>query len=137
MTLFLLRSVSCYPPNMRSPRHEASTNNHEYPPPRSPSPPTLTYHPQILPQVIPTPSLVESVAGAAHYSGVKVNSGSGIHHRRRSSTALEQHTELKEEHGYVMKDLVELYCCRPTPEIFERSWTKDATFEVNNVSNLG
>ncbi|KAJ2917231.1 hypothetical protein MD484_g3168, partial [Candolleomyces efflorescens] len=28
-----------------------------------------------------------------------------------------------------MDDLKELYCCRPTREIFERSWRKDAIFE--------
>lgn len=118
----------CPLPNMPSPR-QASIDNHEYPPPRPPSPPSITYHPQILPQVIPTPSLIESVAGAAHYSGVKVNTESNAHHRRRSGTATEHHTDLKEGHERLMKDLIELYCCRPTTEIFQRSWRKDATFE--------
>ncbi|KAF5358257.1 hypothetical protein D9756_001864 [Leucocoprinus leucothites] len=107
---------------------EASPETSTYPPPRSPSPPSITHHPQILPQVIPTTSLIESVAGAAHYSGVKVDSGSGLQ-RRRGSTVDEQHTELKEEHLRVLKDLTELYCCRPTAEIFERTWRRDASFE--------
>jgi hypothetical protein len=74
------------------------------------------------------------VAGAAHYSGAKVNSGMG-HQRRKSFTANERHTDLKEEHARVLKDLKELYCCRPTTEIFERSWTKDAIYEVHEAHN--
>lgn len=123
------------PPNMHPRCREASTDTHKYPPPRSPSPPSIIHHPQILPHVIPTPALIESVAGAAHYSGVKVDSGP-VHHRRRSSTANEAHTDLKDDHARVMQDLIELYCCRPTVEIFERSWRKDATFEVNETCTL-
>lgn len=113
---------------------QASSDAHSYPPPRSPSPPSITDHPQIFPHVIPTTSLVESVAGAAHYSGAKVDSGMG-HQRRKSFTANELHTDLKEEHTRVLKDLTELYCCRPSAEIFERTWTKDAIFEVNESRN--
>ncbi|KAF9050679.1 hypothetical protein BDZ89DRAFT_1235142 [Hymenopellis radicata] len=47
--------------------------------------------------------------------------------RRRSSQ--EMAINLKADHHRIIADLQELYCCRPTPEIFERSWTKDAVFE--------
>ncbi|KAG6920009.1 hypothetical protein DXG01_013358 [Tephrocybe rancida] len=97
-------------------------------PPRSPSPPTLTYHhPTLLP--IPTPALVESVAGAAHYSGVKLESESPSKHRRSSHDYGENHTQLKPSHKRILEDLKELYGCRPTQDIFERSWHPDAVFE--------
>ncbi|KAF8964020.1 hypothetical protein BDZ97DRAFT_1817578 [Flammula alnicola] len=95
-------------------------------PPRSPSPPTQTFHPSILPRSVPTPALVESVAGGAHYAGVKVDSDTILKHRRSS---VRHHTELNHDHERILDDLTELYCCRPTLEIFERSWSKDAEFE--------
>ncbi|RDB24005.1 hypothetical protein Hypma_008815 [Hypsizygus marmoreus] len=95
--------------------------------PRSPSPPSLIYHPTIIP--LPTPALVESVAGAAHYSGIKLDHETHLRQRRGSHDAGDIHTQLKPSHRRVLEDLKELYCCRPTLEIFERSWTKDAEFE--------
>ena len=97
-------------------------------PSRSPSPPSQTYHPTILP--IPTPALVESVAGGAHYSGIRLDHETQLKHRRRSSDAGDLHTELKPSHRRILNDLEELYGCRPTLEIFERSWNKEAEFEV-------
>ena len=97
--------------------------------PRSPSPPSQTYYPSIL--SMPTPALVESAAGGAHYSGVKVDSEM-LKHRRNSS--FKQHTEIRHYHQRIMEDLTELYCCRPTREIFERSWHRDAEFEVHSLS---
>ncbi|KAF4576854.1 hypothetical protein EYR40_001102 [Pleurotus pulmonarius] len=98
--------------------------------PRSPSPPTQTFHPgSILPRSVPTPSLVESVAGAAHYSGIRVDPEPLKHrhsaHERRASHFL----DVKADHHRVMADLRELYCCRPTIEILDRTWHKDAVFE--------
>ncbi|KAF9483783.1 hypothetical protein BDN70DRAFT_873399 [Pholiota conissans] len=93
-------------------------------PPRSPSPPTQTFHPSIM---LPTPALVESVAGGAHYAGVRVDTDTVLKHRRSSSSR--PHTQLAHHHERVLDDLTELYCCRPTLEIFERSWNKDAVFE--------
>jgi len=90
--------------------------------------PTQTYHSPILPSSIPIPALVDSVAGGAHYAGVKVDGGSAMRHRRSSSQ--QHHTELNHEHLRVLDDLTELYCCRPTLEIFERSWSNDAELEV-------
>ena len=98
-------------------------------PPRSPSPPSQTFHPSILPRSVPTPALVESVAGGAHYAGVRVDPDTVLKHRRSTSTR--HHTELAHHHEQVLKDLTELFCCRPTLDIFERSWHKDAVFEVS------
>lgn len=54
-----------------------------HPLPQPPSPtlnlPTQTYHSSLLPRSIPTPALLDSVAGGAHYSGVE-----SLHLRRRS-----------------------------------------------------
>ncbi|CAA7267652.1 unnamed protein product [Cyclocybe aegerita] len=105
-----------------------SRDSHGSPkPPRSPSPPCQTFHPSILPRSVPTPALVESVAGGAHYAGVKVDSDAVLRHRRSSSHR--HHTELNADHQRVLDDLTELFCCRPTLEILERSWSKDAVFE--------
>jgi hypothetical protein len=98
--------------------------------PRSPSPPSQTYYPSIL--TVPTPALVESAAGGAHYSGVKVDSEMLLKHRRNSS--FKQHTDIKHYHQRILDDLTELYCCRPSQEIFERSWHRDAEFEVHSLS---
>ena len=94
---------------------------------RSPSPPTQTFHPSILPHLVPTPALVESVAGGAHYAGVRVDADSSVRHRRSSTS--QSHTVLKHDHQRILDDLTELYCCRPTLEIFERSWNPEAEFE--------
>lgn len=37
--------------------------------------------------------------------------------------------DLDERRTQVMNDLKELYCCRPSLEIFQRSWRNDAVFE--------
>jgi hypothetical protein len=97
-------------------------------PPRSPSPPSHTFHPSILPRV-PIPSLVESVAGGAHYSGVNVETESVL--KRRRGSASRSHSDLSHDHRRILDDLTELYCARPTLEILERSWNKDAQFEVS------
>lgn len=113
----------------------SSSPNHR---PRSPSPPSQTFHPSILPRSVPTPALVESVAGGAHYSGIKVEHDPSKHtthpsmDRRRSSGEV----DVKADHHRVLADLQELYCCRPTQEIFERSWHKDAVFEVSGKTSV-
>lgn len=102
-------------------------------PPRSPSPPTQTFHPSILPRSVPTPALVESVAGGAHYAGVRLDQDTVLKHRR--STSNRHHTQLTHNHERVLNDLTELYCCRATMEIFQRSWHPNAVFEVSLVIN--
>ena len=74
------------------------------------------------------PALFESAAGGAHYTGVKIDGASGMRLRRSSSQR--QYSDLNHNHQRVLDDLTELYCCRPTLEIFERSWNADAEFEV-------
>lgn len=103
--------------------------------PRSPSPPSQTFHSSgILPKSMPTPALVESVAGGAHYSGTRVDPESLMKHRPSSGGDLDRrtsdHTEVNADHHRIMEDLKELYCLKPSVEIFRRSWHKDAVFEV-------
>lgn len=117
-------------PELHHHRTTSSDSQSSYPPPRSPSPPSITYHPSILPRSVPTPALVESVAGAAHYSGIRIEPETQLKHRRSSHGEHTVHSELKADHRRVLADLKELYCCRPTLEIFERSWSRDAVFEV-------
>jgi hypothetical protein len=96
--------------------------------PRSTSPPSHTFHQSILPHV-PTPALLESVAGGAHYSGVNVEAESVL--KRRRASASRSHSDLSHDHRRILDDLTELYCGRPTLEILQRSWSKDAQFEVS------
>ncbi|EPQ58459.1 hypothetical protein GLOTRDRAFT_37104 [Gloeophyllum trabeum ATCC 11539] len=81
-----------------------------------------------LPPIIPTPSLVESVAGGAHYSGAKSEHHDGHFVRRRSSSRRRSSVvmELSDKRKQVLEDLKELFCCRPTKAIFDRSWREDA-----------
>lgn len=53
-----------------------------------------------------------------------------VHHRGHSGTWDGETEHLTERKKQVLKDLKELYGCKPTQEIFARSWRKDATFEV-------
>ncbi|KAF8201483.1 hypothetical protein BJ912DRAFT_945501 [Pholiota molesta] len=103
------------PVSLRHRSLSRDTQRTSYPPPRSPSPPSQTFHPSII---LPTPALVESVAGGAHYAGVRVDSDAVLKHRRDSSAR--KHTELGHHHEPILDDLTELYCGRPTLEIFER-----------------
>ncbi|ESK85902.1 hypothetical protein Moror_2325 [Moniliophthora roreri MCA 2997] len=117
--------------------HRRSTSGHSHTA-RSRSPPSQTFHSSILPQSVPTPALLGSIASGAHYSGVPVDPDTIKHRRtgsdpRRSSS----HVDVKEDHNRVLGDLKELYCCRPTMEILERSWHKDAVFEDPFVSCKG
>ncbi|KAF7978134.1 hypothetical protein HWV62_1573 [Athelia sp. TMB] len=94
--------------------------------PRSPGNPTLTHHTSHFNTNFPTPSLLESVAGGAHYAGVKIDTRKI---RRTSAGVPSNHLEIKGDHRRVIEDLQELYCCRPTPEILARRWRPDAQFE--------
>jgi len=96
--------------------------------PRSPTSPTITYHPSLFPANIPTPALLESAVGGAHYSGVKIERDTRKL-RRDSSGKRTSHLQVNGDHQRVLHDLKELYCCRPTREILERRWRPDARFE--------
>lgn len=97
--------------------------------PRSPTSPTITYHPSLFPANIPTPALLESAVGGAHYSGVKIERDTSKL-RRDSSGKRASYLQVNGDHQRVLDDLKELYCCRPTREILERRWRPDACFEV-------
>jgi hypothetical protein len=119
--------------SMNSARHRSISGDSISPKvPRSLSPPSQTYHRSILPQSVPTPALVESVAGAAHYSGIRVDPDT-LKRRHSGHDRRASHTQVKADHHRVMADLKELYACKPTLEIFERSWNKDAVFEVTYI----
>jgi len=95
--------------------------------PPSPPLPTQTYHHASI--LVPTPALVESVAGAAHYSGIKVDTAT-TKRRHSSHESHAIHSDAVEtSHRRVLSDLSELYNCRPTPELFNRAWNTDATVE--------
>ncbi|KAH9951371.1 hypothetical protein B0H21DRAFT_874525 [Amylocystis lapponica] len=89
---------------------------------------------------LPTPELLGSIAGGAHYAGALARSTSlsptrddpqqlrprlKAHNRRRSVDDPSVEDVFKE----VMQDLEELYCGRPTLEILQRRWHQDAVFE--------
>ncbi|KAJ7273490.1 hypothetical protein B0H12DRAFT_1089645 [Mycena haematopus] len=90
--------------------------------------PTQTHHHFILP-TIPTPAVVESVAGGAHYSGSNVEQPELLKHRHSSHDRPSSHTDLRVDHERVLADIRSLYELHPSPEIFKRSWHPDAVFE--------
>ena len=67
------------------PSHRQS---HSFPPPLSPTSnqPSLTYHNSLLPRSIPTPALLDSALGGAHYSGA--SGVESVNERRRSMRRL-------------------------------------------------
>ncbi|KAF7359538.1 Serine-threonine kinase receptor-associated protein [Mycena sanguinolenta] len=114
--------MSSSPSHHRSPSASSRTSNsHE---------PTQTHHHSILPTILPTPAVVESVAGGAHYSGSNVEQPeSPLKHRHSSHDRSTSHTDLKVIHERVLADIRSLYELRPSPEIFKRTWAPDAVFE--------
>ncbi|KIM60621.1 hypothetical protein SCLCIDRAFT_82528, partial [Scleroderma citrinum Foug A] len=97
---------------------------------QSPSP-TITHHhsPTLLSTILP-PQIAHSAVAGAHYSGTT----SSLHHRRISSgdqpaRAIQSLEDVHASRQRIMNDVTELYCCRPTLEIFERTWRRDSVFE--------
>ncbi|KAI0319822.1 hypothetical protein OF83DRAFT_1108357 [Amylostereum chailletii] len=124
-----------YPPRPLSRRFSSS-------PPSTPnssssSPlPTQTFHHSIFHRPPPSVSLFESAAGGAHYSGVDPAKERRLSVRRAVSpaarrTSVHVHEEISAEelHKAVLDDLKELYEGRPTIEIMERRWSRDAEYE--------
>ncbi|KAI6100377.1 hypothetical protein EDD16DRAFT_474824 [Pisolithus croceorrhizus] len=101
--------------------------------PLSSSPrPTITYHhsPTLLP--VPPPQIAHAAVGGAHYSTMYTSQ----HARRRSSSgskprrASQSARDVEEsERQKIVDDLNELFCCRPSIDIFKRTWRHDAVFE--------
>ncbi|KAJ7134973.1 hypothetical protein C8R43DRAFT_1072814 [Mycena crocata] len=104
----------------RSPSAASAASNNEQP--------SQTHHHSLIPTVLPTGGAVVGVAGGAHYSGSHVDP-EPLKHRHSSHERSQTHMDLKADHHRVLEDIRELYELRPTPEIFERSWHKDAVFE--------
>jgi len=112
--------------------------------PHPPSPvmnvPTLTYHNSLLPRSIPTPAMLDSAVGGAHYSGVE-----SVNERRRSmrrnsrnygatpgSNQRRQSVQPSipnQLHLSVLDDLKDMYEGLATKEMLQRRWRKDAEYE--------
>ncbi|KAH7915984.1 hypothetical protein BJ138DRAFT_1076101 [Hygrophoropsis aurantiaca] len=113
-------------------KHTSSSPEATYPPqaPSSSPPPSpiITHHPARLSGSFPVTGIVHSAASGAHYSGGSVMESA--QHRTSSTSQAKpddgnEHPDRKE----LMDALKELYCCRPTIEIFERWWDPNAVFE--------
>ncbi|KAG6335869.1 hypothetical protein ID866_3206 [Astraeus odoratus] len=111
----------------------STTTSCEHPPPSPQSPsPTIIHHPSPTLLPISPPLIANSAVGGAHYSGTHVShrgqrrTSSGDHPTRGSIS--QQDVEAGRQR--IMEDLKELYCCRPSLEIFQRTWRQDAIFEV-------
>ncbi|KAG1877586.1 hypothetical protein DFJ58DRAFT_648892 [Suillus subalutaceus] len=89
--------------------------------------PTLTYHRRPTLQIpLPILDIIYSTAGGAHYSGAPVseNDDQVVTSPGEPSPPMDDTTRDR-----IMADLRELYCCRASKEIFERTWRPDAVFE--------
>ncbi|KAL4067550.1 hypothetical protein J3A83DRAFT_4096743 [Scleroderma citrinum] len=100
------------------------------PSPPSPSP-TIIHHPLPTLHPISPPQIVHPAVGGAHYSGT--HSWLRSHRRTSSDGQPSRATQSPEDEltsrQRIMNDLMELYCCRPSLEIFERIWRHDSIFE--------
>ncbi|KAF8326410.1 uncharacterized protein EI90DRAFT_2859128, partial [Cantharellus anzutake] len=77
---------------------------------------------------MPTKSLLNSVAGAAHYSGMATEEG--IHEQFEPTFADgEDRTELGPVRQAILDSVLALYSGNPSIEIFSTYWRKDAVFE--------
>lgn len=90
--------------------------------------PTMTHHRQTLQLPLPIPDIFYSAAGGAHYSGAPVSEDDN--QVIASPTSGKPSPPIDDMiRDRIMVDLNELYCCRPSKEIFERTWKPDAVFE--------
>jgi len=126
------------------PSHRQS---HSVPPPPSPTSnqPSLTYHNSLLPRSIPTPALLDSALGGAHYSGA--SGVEAVNERRRSmrrhsrspngappnSPGLRRQSVLPAVpnpfHLAALDDLKDMYEGLATKEMLQKRWRKDAEYE--------
>ncbi|KAG0705189.1 hypothetical protein DFH29DRAFT_907975 [Suillus ampliporus] len=89
--------------------------------------PTMIYHRPVVQITFSMPDIVHSAAGG-HYSGAPVseNDDEVVTSPGRPNSSTEEGDIIRDR---IMADLKELYCCRPSKEIFERTWRPDAVFE--------
>jgi len=74
---------------------------------------------------LPTPGLLSSLAGAAHYTG---NPKFSKQDALRASFGARD-VILEDQRKQTLDDVLELFGAHPSLEIFERSWHHDAVFE--------
>ena len=74
---------------------------------------------------LPTPGMLASLAGAAHYTG---NPQYSKQEAARASFGSKQ-VVLEDQRKQTVEDVLELFCAHPSLEIFDRSWNRDAVFE--------
>lgn len=119
---------------MSTPRTETSLAHRTSRKSTNSASPTITYHHSIVPSIhLPIPDIVHSAAGGAHYSGAPVSdseNGEVMSPSGESSQFLQGDEMIRDS---IMADLKELYCCRPSKEIFERIWRPDAVYEVSLI----
>jgi len=70
-----------------------------------------------------------SVAGGAHFSAIHGQTDHEPELRKTYSHLSMSDVKLDGKRRQVVEDCLELFSSRPTLEIFERSWRKDAVFE--------
>ncbi|KAG2146937.1 uncharacterized protein EDB93DRAFT_1284613 [Suillus bovinus] len=90
--------------------------------------PTMVYHRQTLQIPLPISDIIYSAAGGAHYSGAPVSEDDDqvVTSPVSGQFSLPMDDTIQDR---IMADLKELYCCRPSKEIFERTWRPDAVYE--------
>ncbi|KAF8323144.1 hypothetical protein DL93DRAFT_631388 [Clavulina sp. PMI_390] len=77
---------------------------------------------------MPTVGLITALPGAAHFSGG--TSDIAAHTKFRPTFADgEDRTQLDPIRQQILNDTLQLFCARPTLEIFELHWRRDAIFE--------
>ncbi|KAG8934757.1 hypothetical protein FRC01_000438 [Tulasnella sp. 417] len=75
---------------------------------------------------------MRGVVGGAHFTAASEHTEGEREVLRTVSSHLSgSDVKLEGKRRQVVEDVMELFCSRPTPEIFERSWKKDAVFAVS------
>ncbi|PSR88889.1 hypothetical protein PHLCEN_2v5038 [Hermanssonia centrifuga] len=110
-------------------RHTGTHSSPEVPVQRAP---ILTNHPSRS-ITLPSPEFFGSIASGAHYAGALSpthveHSTSHLPHKRAPSLGADDPI-VHETYRGVLEDVKELFCARPSLEIFQRRWRKDAVFE--------
>ncbi|CAE6445725.1 unnamed protein product [Rhizoctonia solani] len=82
---------------------------------------------------LPTPGMLASLAGAAHYTG---NPKYSQQEAVRASFG-SKNVVLEGKRKQTVEDVLELFCAHPSLEIFDRSWHRDAVFEDPFIKCVG